>query len=97
MNMDESRIVVLGSAGQLGRDLCSRLAGEVRPLTRADGDLTHPTALRERLTALRPQVVVNCAAYNWVDRAEDEPEAAFAVNAFAAGTRQRVRHQQAER
>src|SRR5262249_44784847 len=39
-------------------------------------------SLRAVLTELRPDVVVNCAAYNLVDRAEAEPEAAFAVNAW---------------
>jgi dTDP-4-dehydrorhamnose reductase len=76
------RYAVLGSAGQLGRDLCPRLAGEVVPLTRERADLTNPDLLRATLTELRPDVVVNCAAYNFVDRAEAEPEAAFAVNAW---------------
>src|SRR5205823_3809510 len=53
------------------------------PLTRADADLSHPADLRRLLDAVRPAVVVNCAAYNFVDRAESEPEAAFAVNAWA--------------
>lgn len=77
------RTVVLGAPGQLGRDLCPRLAGEVIPLGRADVDLTDATRLREALTAHRPNVVVNCAAYNFVDKAEAEPAAAFAVNAWA--------------
>jgi dTDP-4-dehydrorhamnose reductase len=77
------RYAVLGAAGQLGRDLCPRLPGEVIPLSRADGaDLTRPEPLRTVLEAARPDVVVNCAAYNFVDRAEAEPEAAFAVNAW---------------
>jgi dTDP-4-dehydrorhamnose reductase len=76
------KYAVLGSAGQLGRDLCPRLAGEVVPLTRAEADLTRPDLLRAALTELRPDAVVNCAAYNFVDRAESEPEAAFAVNAW---------------
>ena len=77
------KTAVLGALGQLGRDLCPRLPGEVIPLTRADADLTDPAGLRDKLTALRPNVVVNCAAYNFVDKAETEPEAAFAVNAWA--------------
>ncbi|MBI1914643.1 MAG: dTDP-4-dehydrorhamnose reductase [Planctomycetes bacterium] len=77
------KYAVLGAAGQLGRDLCPRLAGEVVPLTRADADLTRRGSLRDLLDGLRPDVVINCAAYNLVDRAEDEPDAAFAVNAWA--------------
>jgi dTDP-4-dehydrorhamnose reductase len=37
------------------------------------------------LTAIRPDVVINCAAYNFVDRAESEPEAVFAVNTWGVG------------
>src|SRR3954449_11369358 len=77
------RTVVLGAPGQLGRDLVPRLSGEVVPLGRADVDLADATSLRTKLTALRPHVVVNCAAYNFVDKAEAEPPAAFAVNAWA--------------
>jgi dTDP-4-dehydrorhamnose reductase len=54
----------------------------VVPLTRQHVDLTQPDTLKETLEALRPDVVVNCAAYNFVDRAESEPEAAFAVNVW---------------
>jgi dTDP-4-dehydrorhamnose reductase len=76
------KYAVLGSAGQLGRDLCPRLPGEVIPLTRDRADLTRPETLRAALAELRPQVVINCAAYNFVDKAEQEPQAAAAVNAW---------------
>src|SRR5580704_17094079 len=76
------RYAVLGANGQLGRDLCPRLSGEVHALTRAQADLTKPAELRTFLTTLRPDVVINCAAYNYVDKAEAEPAAAFAVNAW---------------
>jgi dTDP-4-dehydrorhamnose reductase len=75
-------IAVLGAAGQLGRDLCPRLGDSVVPLDRARADLTNPDQLRATLAELRPAVVVNCAAYNFVDKAEAEPDAAFAVNAW---------------
>lgn len=75
------RIAVLGAHGQLGRDIVPRLAGEVVVLTRADADLADPASVRAKLTALKPDVVVNCAAYNFVDKAEAEPDAAFRVNA----------------
>ena len=73
----EMRTVVLGAPGQLGRDLCPRLPGDVIPLARADVDLTDADRLRQILTDRRPDVVVNCAAYNFVDKAETEPAAAF--------------------
>ncbi len=76
------KIAVLGSQGQLGRDLCPRLGGDVVPLTRAEIDLGRPESIAPALESLRPDVLVNCAAYNFVDRAETEPEAAFAVNAW---------------
>lgn len=76
------KYAVIGSAGQLGRDLCPLLAGDAVPLTRAQADLTRPDTLSAELSQLRPDVVVNCAAYNFVDRAETEPESAFAVNAW---------------
>ncbi len=76
------RYAVIGAAGQLGRDLCPRLAGEVVPLDRTRADLTNADLLRATLAELRPDVVVNCAAYNFVDKAEGEPDAAFAVNAW---------------
>jgi dTDP-4-dehydrorhamnose reductase len=81
---DTRRYIVLGAAGQLGRDLCTRLGGTVIPLTRAELELTAPPeALRAALAERRPDVVINCAAYNFVDKAEDEPGPAFAVNALA--------------
>lgn len=76
------KTLVLGSAGQLGRDLVPRLTGAVIPLTRADVDLAQPATIRPALAAQRPAVVINCAAYNLVDKAETEPEAALAVNAL---------------
>lgn len=76
------KYAVIGAAGQLGRDLCPRLTGDVVPLTRERADLTQPESLRVALAEIRPDVVINCAAYNFVDRAESEPEAAFATNAW---------------
>ncbi len=76
------KLAVLGAAGQLGRDLCPRLAalGEVVPLSRADIDLAKPDTIAPAVAAMRPDVFVNCAAYNLVDKAEAEPDAALAVN-----------------
>jgi dTDP-4-dehydrorhamnose reductase len=79
------RYAVLGAAGQLGRDLCPRLPGDVIALGRTGSpvaDLIRPDSLRAMLDEVRPDVVINCAAYNFVDRAESEPQEAFAVNAW---------------
>ncbi len=84
------RYAVLGAAGQLGRDLCPRLGGEVMALTRDSIDLARPETVRSVLPGLRPDVVINCAAYNFVDRAETEPQVAFAVNAWGVRELARV-------
>jgi len=78
------RYAVLGAQGQLGRDLCQLWGESATGLGRADADLARPETLRAALGRIRPDVVVNCAAFNFVDRAEREPEAAFAINALAA-------------
>ena len=74
--------VVVGANGQLGHDLRARLDGQVTGLTRPEFDLIRPEMMQAKLTQLRPDVVFNCAANNFVDRAENEPDAAFAVNAW---------------
>ena len=77
------RFVILGANGQLGADLAPLLPGDVTRLTRAELDLSEAGACAAVLEKLHPDVVINCAAYNFVDRAETEPQAAFAVNALA--------------
>ncbi len=77
------RYVVLGAKGQLGSDLCPLLGTDVVPLTRADLDLSNLALVKAILAQHHPDVVINCAAYNFVDLAEKEPEAAFSVNALA--------------
>jgi dTDP-4-dehydrorhamnose reductase len=76
------RYAVLGAHGQLGRDLCRLWGDAAMPLSHEEADLARPETLLAALGPHRPEVVVNCAAFNFVDRAEREPEAAFAVNAL---------------
>jgi dTDP-4-dehydrorhamnose reductase len=80
------RVAVLGAGGMLGRDLCPVLAlrHDVTPLTRAEVDATDLPALCEALFAVRPDVVVNCAAATDVDRCEREPEYAYRGNTWVA-------------
>lgn len=78
-----TRTVIIGAQGQLGSELARRLAGgDVAALSRAELDITDAQAVYTVLDRLQPQCVINAAAYNLVDRAEDEPERALAVNAL---------------
>jgi len=76
------RLLVTGAAGQLGADVL-RLAPDAVGLGRADLDVTSGPAVRAVLEAVRPDVVLNCAAYTAVDAAEADEAAAYAVNATA--------------
>lgn len=78
--------VVLGAAGQLGQELVSefsRRGFHVHSVTRQDLDITQAAEVERRLAELDPQVVLNAAAYNLVDVAEQDPVAAYTVNALA--------------
>src|SRR5713101_405074 len=81
------RILVTGAKGMTGSDLCALAAAagwKVRAMSRADADITDSRALREAANNFHPHVIVNCAAYTAVDRAESEPELAMAVNGDGA-------------
>lgn len=78
-------IAVTGSNGQLGGELCRRLGDAAVGLDLPDFDLTDPAQVRDRLAALRPDAIIHAAAYTAVDRAEEEPERCFAVNAEGTG------------
>ncbi|MDA1164877.1 MAG: dTDP-4-dehydrorhamnose reductase [Planctomycetota bacterium] len=73
---------VIGAAGQLGTDLLKLLPGDVVPIRHSDMELTNPDSIAGCLDRIQPEFVINSAAYNLVDRAEDEIEQAFSVNAF---------------
>jgi dTDP-4-dehydrorhamnose reductase len=76
------KVALLGSAGQLGRDLAPRLGGEVAALTRVQLDLDRSESVAAYFAANRPDLVVNCAAYNLVDKAEADPGPTFQANAW---------------
>jgi len=87
------KVLVVGAAGQLGQAMTARLLHEkhaVTAWTRADIDLTRHRDVREAIIELAPEVVVNCASYNQVDRAEDDQQTAMDVNAMAVGTMARA-------
>ena len=80
------RAVVFGAAGQLGLELVRELQQRrftVISWDRAQVDITDQTAVENALANYDAEVVFNAAAYNQVDVAEKEPQAAFLVNALA--------------
>jgi dTDP-4-dehydrorhamnose reductase len=78
-------IAVTGSQGQLGSELCRRLGERVVPLDWPEFDLTNPEQMRETLRRLRPSAVINTAAYTQVDRAEEDSQRCWAINAEGVG------------
>ena len=78
-----SRILLTGSTGQVGWELARALMplGTVLIPDREQFDLTKPQTLAASIANLRPDVIVNCAAYTAVDKAEQEEHVAKAVNA----------------
>ena len=81
------KVLVFGAEGQIGRDVCRapwppRYA--VFPVDQDAVDITKSAAVTEMLARETPDLAINLAAYTAVDRAESEPEAAWAVNCAGA-------------
>jgi len=83
------KILVTGAEGQLARSLVDRAAPsdgiELLCVARPQLDLSVRGSATAAINAIRPDVVINAAAYTAVDKAEDEPDLAFAINAEGAG------------
>ena len=81
------RILVIGRNGQLAQALAAADWPNLTSLHfagRDEIDLFHPLRLRQQISALNPEIIVNTAGYARVDRAEQEPENAYAMNTVAA-------------
>lgn len=98
------KIVLFGPQGQVGWELQRALAplGEVIALGRHGapghdsnlcGDLSQPEAVVRSILQLKPQAIVNAAAYTAVDKAETERDQAFAINATAVAAVARAAEQ----
>ncbi len=85
-------VLLFGAAGQLGRAMLDGLEADYRitPLTRREVDLADHAAVRTHVLDAKPDLVVNCAAYNHVDRAEEDAQTALDVNGLVVGTMARA-------
>lgn len=82
MNHSTGKIWITGAGGMLGQDLC-RIAVESGwqiSATDREIDITDASAVTTHLENIRPQVVINCAAYTAVDKAESESELNRRIN-----------------
>ena len=75
---------MLGANGQLGTELV-RLLGTESAVSHAEVSITDAGAVEALIVERKPEVVFNAAAYNAVDRAESEKDAAYAINAQGPG------------
>jgi dTDP-4-dehydrorhamnose reductase len=79
--------ILLAGSGQLAKELQPILlsVGEVIAVDRTRLDLSQPESIRQIIAKIQPNLVINAAAYTAVDKAESEPELAYAVNGIAPG------------
>ena len=84
-------ITIIGNSGQVAWELQRTLAplGKLTVLARSGGDgfidLENPDSIRTAINTLKPDIIVNAAAYTAVDKAEEEEGKAYAVNGVAPG------------
>lgn len=96
LDLSERRVLIFGARGMLAADLIPRARQRFAEVLLSDirsdeatgvigADISEPGQVRDFLNQVRPDVVINCAAYTAVDKAETEYSLAFAVNAEAVG------------
>lgn len=81
------QILLIGKNGQIGWELQRELAGlgEITATGKEDLDLCDAAQIRQTVRAIKPDLIVNAAAYTAVDKAEEEPDLAMALNGTAPG------------
>ncbi len=79
------KIFLTGSNGQVGFELQKKLSllGEVIATDREELDLTDSDAIRQFIDQIKPDIIINPAAYTAVDKAESEPDLAYRINVKA--------------
>ena len=80
------RFLVTGVRGQLGYDVCKELRSrgydDIVEANSSNMDITNEANVREFVDNAKPDVIIHCAAHTAVDKAEEEVEKAFDINAF---------------
>lgn len=77
------KVLITGANGMVARattDYCRSIGDEVSALTRQEMDIADLESVRDAMLRVRPDVVINCAAYTNVDGAESEPARALSAN-----------------
>lgn len=74
------RILITGAAGQVGTELVAKAGDKAIGVDRSQLDISNEAAVLSLLQTHKPSIVINAAAYTAVDKAEQEPDRAFAVN-----------------
>jgi dTDP-4-dehydrorhamnose reductase len=94
MTSSTSIVLVVGADGQLGRAIVERFRRDaiVHGLNRRDLDITDAAAVDSAVARLSPTLIVNCAAFNDVDGAQQQQPLAFAINGLAPGILARAAH-----
>lgn len=81
------KVVIIGANGQLGTDIVKVFSQEKKlklyPLLHKDIEITDVLQVKKKLGLIKPDIVVNTAAYHKVDEVEDNPQKAFEVNSIA--------------
>ncbi len=91
MNTTPKRILLISCTGQVGAELwrCLQPLGQVIPVDRSDTalriELTDHNVIRNVVREVKPDIIVNAAAYTAVDTAEQEADTAMAINGIAPG------------
>ena len=81
------KILLTGKTGQIGKEL-NNIVGDLGNLITVDRkqlDLSKPNSIEPVILDIKPDIIINPAAYTAVDKAEEEPELAMTVNALAPG------------
>jgi len=80
------KILILGAQGSLGQTFVDLYHDQhVFAWDRNELDITDEEAVKNKITELKPELIINCAAYNAVDKAEEERQIAETINGYSVG------------